>query len=339
MFSKVLQTKNIKARLKNIEFSNIPIPDMTYTRNLINKFNPLKDQNYDLPLNKGSDANFLVLLISLMSFLAVLSLSGTIAINKMTNRWSSGLENKVTVEIAVETKEGHILSKETIGQETLSLYKMLSEHKYVESITVLNHEDIQELLSPWIGEDMSLEDLPLPGLIAVELYKVDEKGLKELTKDIETTSQYAQLETHREWLSDLINFTNALKMLALIITIIISFITVIAISYAVSTRLALHHNEVTLLHHMGASDNYIAKQFRNHAIILSFKGGMIGTIAGLIVTFILTLLSRNSGTDLIPVIHIGVWGIVLLCIVPAIVCTIAIITSYLTVLRSLTKMP
>ncbi len=305
----------------------------------LKKHNPLKDQNYDLPLNKGSDANFLILLISLMSFLAVLSLSGTIAINKMTNRWSSGLENKVTIEISVETKNGHILSQETIGKETISLYKMLSEHKDVKSASVLSHEDIQELLSPWLGQDMSLKDISLPGLIAVELKDIDEEELKALSKDIEKTSHYAQLETHREWLSDLINFANALRTLAFIITLIISFITIVAISFAVRTRLALHHNEVKLLHHMGASDNYIAKQFRNHAIILSFKGGIIGTAAGLVVTFILTLLSRNSGTDLIPVIHVGVWGIALLCIVPVIVCTIAIITSYLTVLRNLAKMP
>ena len=296
-------------------------------------------QNNDLPLNKGDDTNFLILLISLMSFLAVLSLSGTIAIDTMTNRWSSGLENKVTIEIAVETKKGHILSQETIAQETLALYKMLSQHPDVKSANVLNHEDIQELLSPWLGDDMSLKDLPLPGLIAVELRNIDEKGMKALTEEIEKISNYAQLETHREWLSDLINFTNILQMLALIITLIISGITIVAISYAIRTRLILHRNEVILLHHMGASDNYITKQFRNHAILLSFKGGLIGTGVGLLTTFILTLLSRNSGTDLIPVINIGAYGIVILCIVPLLICIIAVITSHLTVLRSLAKMP
>ncbi len=331
MFSKILYTtkkyNSVLAFVKN------------YTITMAKRYNPLKDQNYDLPLDKGSDTNFLILLISLMSFLAVLSLSGTIAINAMTNRWSSGLENKVTVEIAVETKDGHILSQETIREETLSIYKMLSNRKDVKSANILSYEDIQELLSPWLGKDMSLKDLPLPGLIAVELQNIDANGLETLTKDIEKISRYAKLETHREWLSDLINFANNLRSLALIITIIIGSITIVAISYAVRTRLALHHDEVELLHHMGASDNYIAKQFRNHAIILSFKGGIIGTTAGLIITFLLTTLSYHSNTDLIPAIHIGAWGIALLCIVPITICSIAVITSYLTVLRNLAKMP
>ncbi len=348
MFSKMIHNKiwqkphrllqHVQSRLPSFAFTSIS-NHIKSVINRLNKHNPLKRKNYDLPLDKNEDTHFLVLLIALMSFLAVLSISGTIAMDTMTNRWSSGLENKVTVEISVETKEGHILSQETIGQETLELYKMLSKHPDVKSADVLGYEDIQELLSPWLGDSMNMKDIPLPGLIAVELQNIDEDGLQAFTKDIEKTSRYAQLETHREWLSDLIHFTKTLQTLALIITIIIGFITVIAIAYAVRTRLALHHNEVELLHHMGARDNYIAEQFRGHAIALSFKGGVIGTAAGLVVTYALTLLSSHSGTDLIPVIHIGAWGIVILCAVPILVCIVAVATSQLTVLRNLAKMP
>ena len=347
MFSKMIHHKIWQKFLKLWQKTQSHFHTPTFTTasshikttvNKLNRHNPLKRKNYDLPLDKNDDTHFLVLLIALMSFLAVLSISGTIAMDTMTNRWSSGLENKVTIEISVETKEGHILSQETIGQETIDLYKMLTEHPDVKSADVLSHEDIQELLSPWLG-DMDMKDIPLPGLIAVELHNIDEDGLKAFTKDIEKTSRYAQLETHHEWLSDLIHFTKTLQTLALIITIIIGSITVIAIAYAMRTRLALHHNEVELLHHMGAHDNYIAEQFRSHAITLSFKGGIIGTAAGLTVTIILTMLSRNSGTDLIPVIHIGAWGIVILCTVPILVCIVAVVTSQLTVLRNLAKMP
>ncbi|MFP4098099.1 MAG: hypothetical protein ACLFU1_04870, partial [Alphaproteobacteria bacterium] len=129
----------------------------------------LRNRTYDLPLNEGADTHFLILLIALMSFLAVLSLSGTIAMHIMTNRWSSGLENKVTIEISINTEEGPQLSQATVKKETLELYKMLAEHPHVKSANVLNSEDVQELISPWLGDGLSLEDLPLPGLIAVEL--------------------------------------------------------------------------------------------------------------------------------------------------------------------------
>ncbi len=50
--------------------------------------NAIETRQYDLPLDNSEDSRFLILLIALMSFLAVLALSGTIALNSMTNKWS-----------------------------------------------------------------------------------------------------------------------------------------------------------------------------------------------------------------------------------------------------------
>ena len=299
----------------------------------------MQDQQYDLPLNNSQDSRFLILLIALMSFLAFLALSGTFALNTMTNKWSSGLENKVTIEISVETKDGHILSQDTVLKETKDLYAMLSMHPSVKSAEVLGNAEIQELISPWIGNDLSLGDIPLPGLIALELRKIDADGMHALKKDIRKISKHANLETHQEWLSDLINFTRTLRLLALLIAIIIGSITTIAIASAVRTRLAIHHSDVELLHYMGATDQYIAKQFQKHTMMLSLKGAVIGTAAGLVVLFFFTFLSRHSGTDLIPVIQVGVFGVVTLCLIPILASLITILTAHLTVLRSLAKMP
>ena len=44
---------------------------------------------YDLPLNKSEGTGFLVLLISLMSFLACISLTASFALDEVGRRWSS----------------------------------------------------------------------------------------------------------------------------------------------------------------------------------------------------------------------------------------------------------
>ena len=301
--------------------------------------NLLQSQNYDLPINNSEDSKFLILLIALMSFLAVLALGGTFALNSMTDKWSSGLENKVTIEISTQTKDGHILSQDTVLKETKDIYKALSTHPFVKTAKILDDKEIQELISPWIGNDLSLGDIPLPGLIALELHTADANGLKVLKKDIEKISKHANLETHHEWLSDLILFTSTLRTLAFLVSLIIASITTVAIASAVRTRFAIYHNEVELLHHMGATDNYIAKQFQRHAVVLSLKGALIGTVLGLVITFLLTFMSHHSGTDLIPVLRIGALGILTLCLIPVLVAIITILTSHVTVLRSLAKMP
>lgn len=296
-------------------------------------------RDYDLPLSQSEDSRFLVLLIGLMSFLAVLACSGTFALNGMTSRWSSGLENKVTIEIPVETKEGHLLSSRTVQKETKKLENGLKNHRGLKSVTVLTNEDIQDLISPWIGDELSLNDIPLPGLIALELRYTDAESLAKLERDIHRISKYAQLETHHEWLADLMRFANALKALALFIALVIGGTTVIAIAAGVRTRLAIHRKEVELLHSMGATDNYIARQFQRHAMIIALQGGAIGTIGGMIITGGIIMLSARSGTPLIPTIEIGSSGIALLCSIPVLASLIAMITSRFTVLRSLIEMP
>ncbi len=312
------------------------IKDHKVTQHLL-KYLGFRD--YDLPLHDSEDSRFLILLVGLMSFLAVLACSGTFALGNMTDRWSSGLENKVTIEIPVETKEGHLLSNRTVNKETKKLASRLKNNPIIKSVKILTSEEIQELISPWIGKDLTLNDIPLPGLIAVELRRSDADSIDMLRANIEAISKYAQLETHHEWLADLISFTNSLKILSLFITLIIGGATIIAIAAGVKTRLAIHNKEVELLHHMGASDNYIARQFQRHAMILAFKGGVIGALSGLFITGIIVVLSKNTGSPLLPAIEIGYLGALFLFTIPAIAALIAIITSRLTVLRSLAEMP
>lgn len=296
-------------------------------------------REYDLPLNKSEDSSFLVLLIGLMSFLAILAFSGTLALNNMTSRWSSGLENKVTVEISVETPQGHLLSNETVKTETKKLARHLRESPLIDSVKVMSHEEVQKLISPWIGDNLTLTDIPLPGLIALELRSSSPQQLSALRNEVEEISPYARLETHHDWLADLVRFAATLKTLALIIGIIIGGATITAITAGMRTRMAIHKKEVELLHSMGASDSYIARQFQRHAMILSAKGALAGTIAGLFITFITLVMSGHSGTSLIPSIEIHLGGMLFLISIPFFVILIATLTSRFTVLRSLARMP
>ncbi len=345
IYSKISEKINTYSPNKKNFIKEVEAVITTTTTKFINIKNyilkNLRYREYDLPLNESEDTKFLILLVGLMSFLAVLACSGAFALNNMTKRWSSGLENKVTIEIPVETKEGILLSNITINEETEKLAKKLKSNKIVKSIKILTNEEIQELISPWIGKELTLNDIPLPGLIALELKNSDKKSIEKLRLDIKNISEYAYLETHHEWLKDLISFTNSLKALSVFIAIIIGATTIIAISAGVRTRLAIHNKEVELLHHMGASDSYIAHQFQRHAMILALKGGGIGTLSGLIVTAVIIIVSKSKNMEaaLIPSMEISFIGFLFLLTIPIIAAIIAIITSRFTVLRSLTKMP
>src|SRR6056297_3589778 len=73
-------------------------------------------RQYDLPLNKDKGNNFLMLLMALMTIMGVFALTGTFALSAMKERWTSGLENKATIEIPAQDENGVLLQTETINR-------------------------------------------------------------------------------------------------------------------------------------------------------------------------------------------------------------------------------
>ncbi|MCB1682039.1 MAG: FtsX-like permease family protein [Alphaproteobacteria bacterium] len=299
----------------------------------------LGSKGYDLPFGSDADRGYLLLLVGLMSFLAVLACAGTLSLHAMTQRWSSGLENKITIEIKAEDRDGTMLSPETIRLETEKITEMLQKNPAVKSFEALQEKEIKKLVSPWLGEDFSLEDIPLPGLIAVELNVSSPEALEKLTGSIKKLSPTARVDTHREWLQDILRFTGTLQWIALFVALIVALTTVTAISSGVKSRMAVHKDQVEILHLIGASDKYIARQFQWHAIIIALLGSILGTAAGLgMATFIL-LLSGQSGTSLIPQISLDSTSMLIFIFLPVIASIISGVTARFTVLRTLSLMP
>lgn len=296
-------------------------------------------RHYDLPLTKGGGTGFLTILIALMTFLALMAIGVSFSLSAISERWSSGLENKVTIEIPAENKNSELRSAETIRRLTQDVQKALNKNPAVKSVSVMADEEIQALISPWLGEDMILHDIPLPGLIAVELEKMTPDRTAEIEKSLLEIDQSIRLDTHEGWLEDLLRFTHALQIAAVLILLVIGVTTVIAVAGAVRARMAIHSEDVELLHLMGASDEYVTRQFQHHALIIALKGGCIGTLAGLVLLAGLGVLMGSAAPGLIPDMHFSTGFILALAFLPGLICLIAILSARYTVLRVLSLMP
>jgi cell division transport system permease protein len=309
--------------------------------------NPFKEKRlgraetrrYDLPLNKGSGTGFLTLLIGLMTFLAVLALSASFALSAMTHRWSSGLENRATVEISAKGADSKLLSPQQIKDEAAKIDSVLKSHPAVKASHILSDEEIQALVKPWLGEDLLLDNVPLPGLISVDLQNSNPDALKGLSRAIASASPNAHLDTHESWLHDLLRFTGALQFAAAILTIVIGCTAITAVAGAVKARLAVHSADVELLHLMGASDGYIARQFQRHSMMLALQGAFAGLLAGSLILLVVGWVSGRMDVNLLPDFRLEPTQIFTLSVLPLIAALLAIIAARHTVLRTLSRMP
>lgn len=296
-------------------------------------------RRYDLPLASDAGTGFLVLLIALMTFLAVLALGVSFTLGSMTARWSSGLENKVTIEIPMEKSDGGMRTKSDIAYLKDEISKRLANDPNIKRLEIMEDRAVQDLLSPWLGDEAVLDNIPLPGLISAELNISDPDITNKLRTTLKAINPDLHLDTHENWLGDLLRMAGALQLAAGFVALIIGLTTITAIAGAMRSRMAVHAEDVQLLHLMGASDEYITRQFQRHALILSLQGAVAGGLAGAVVLLLIGLVSGDAAAALVPDFTMGPAHIGIFLFLPLAVCAVATITARFTVLRVLSTMP
>ena len=296
-------------------------------------------RSYDLPLNRGAGTGFLVILIALMTCLVMLALASSFALSAMTERWSAGLQNQLSIEIPTQGADGALLNRAEISALSDRIAAALDGMKGIKAVHVLSEAELGKLIEPWLGQDALQGEFPVPGLISIETEGMEAQDLQNLRDTIKQVTPRARLDTHEKWLNDLLRFTGALNLSALVLLLVISVTTVTAVGGAVRSRLAVHRAEVELLHLMGANDSYITRQFQRHSLILALRGGAAGAVMGALFLLVIGWVAGRMGVALLPDFTLTTAQAVALALTPLAAGLIATLTARWTVIRVLSSFP
>lgn len=299
-------------------------------------------RRYDLPFQKDIGTNYMMSVIIMMVFLGVLSMALHLGMRALGDYWASGLEGKMTIEIPAESLDGGLRDQERLEDIAELMITRMNAFDDIETATQIPQHDIVDMVSPWLGEQITQTDIPLPILISLET--VDNKTLtndqitvlKNAVIGIDATSR---LDTHKNWLDELVKMTGILRIVSIIMGIVITLTTLMAVAGVVRARLAAHMDDVELLHLMGATDHYISKQFKRHILGLAFKGATIGTGLGLLMIYIVFKLSSNLGFVLIPNYAFTAYEWSAILSVPLAIILLCFYTARKTLKNALVKMP
>lgn len=298
-------------------------------------------RRYDLPLNESGGSGFLRLLIGLMSILTMLALSTGFVLSDMTGRWAAGVQNHMTIEIPAEDKDGKVLPPEKVRALTGQVQDIAIKHQAIEEAKIMPRAEIEKLIAPWLGEDLAgaQDSIPLPGLITLTLKPDEEFRTDIFEKRLQTVSPMVRLDTHESWLKTVLRFTGALKFAAYFITLTILITTTVAVAGAIRTKMAVHKDELQLLHLMGALDSYIARQFQRHSMVLAFQGAMLGCLSGGFLLLLVGWIAGKMEIAVVPEFNLSGAQILLLCLLPFFISLLAMGTARYAVLRALKEMP
>lgn len=215
----------------------------------------------------------LMLVVAIMSFLACLTVGFVTVVNDAATDWSNELVREITIQI--RPVDGIDMLQQI--DRTVALAQ---EFQGVGHVRALSDQETQELLQPWLGGDLNLDDLPVPRLILVKIAQPELLDLTEMKATIEDDIRGASLDDHRLWTQQLSSMANGAVVIGFGILILVLASMILSVVFATRAAMSGNKEVVEVLHFVGAEDSFIASQFQRHFLVLGLKGGLVGGAIG-----------------------------------------------------------
>jgi len=279
----------------------------------------------------------LTLVITIMCFLASLTAGAVYMMNQSASDWLRGMASEVTVQL--EAKE-----RTDVDKLVAEVTGFLSRQPGVAKVRALSIADAAQLLEPWLGHTEALSALPVPRLIAVELDRTSPPDFDVLRAALANNFPGATIDDHRRWQQQIRTITRSFALGGLAILLLVGAATTAIIVSATKSAMASNRDIVEVLHFVGATDRFIAREFERHFLRLGVRAGVVGALWAILVFLampaVMELLGGGTVTvaelrRLIGVASLDLPGYFLLGIVVLVIAALCMLTSRIGVYRIL----
>lgn len=279
----------------------------------------------------------LTLVIAIMCFLACLTAGAVWMIKQSADAWLKDIASEVTVQ--VEPRE-----KTDIEKSVLEVVTFLEQQRGISAAKPLSLEESAGLLEPWLGSTEALKALPVPRLIAIEIDRADPPDLGEIGTALQRDFKGVSLDDHRRWQQQIRAVTGSFALGGIAIFLLVAAATTAVIVSATKSAMASNKDIVEVLHFVGATDKFIAREFEKHFLRLGIKAGIVGAIAAMAVFLTMPAIMDLLGGGAVSAVEmqrlvgtgsLDAAGYVLLGLVVVIIAGLCMITSRVGVYRIL----
>jgi cell division transport system permease protein len=216
----------------------------------------------------------LVVVIAIMTFLACLTAGAALLVADASQAWRSDVLRDATIQV----KPGPNDDVDNLVAKTVAVATQAPE---VESAHAYSKAESEKLLEPWLGAGLDLSQLPIPRLIVVRLRDQRSEDLATLRSALASAVPQADLDDHRVWAARLGAMADAVVILAAALFVLMIVAMGTAIGFATRGAMAGNREIIEVLHLVGASNAFIAKEFQGHFRRLGFRGATIGGLAAI----------------------------------------------------------
>lgn len=286
------------------------------------------------PANIAGQA--LSLVIAIMSFLACLTVGGVSMVDRSASAWQSQISREATVQIRPAQDFD-------IDQALVEAQRIAIGFEGVTDAKIIGLSQTAELLEPWLGVGLDLDELPVPRLVVVTIDEEEPPDFDTMRQAITDAIPNATLDDHRAWVDRLVSMARTTTYVGLGVLILVLAALVLTVVFATRGALASNHIIIEVLHFVGARANFIASQFQKRFFWIGLRGALVGGSVSVFLFFVfqfwaglnLTTAEGEQVAALFGDFSIGLRSFLGALFVVILVAILTTITARFTVLRTL----
>ncbi|SMH57255.1 cell division protein FtsX [Mesorhizobium australicum] len=280
--------------------------------------------------------NALVLVIAIMTFLSCLTLGAVTLVRDTASMWQSQISREATIQI----KPADGLDMEAA---LVTVQEIVGAFPGVREARIVDRAATARLLSPWLGEGLDLDELPVPRLVIVTIDESAPPDFAAIRAALAQEVPAAKLDDHRTWIDRLISMARTTVAIGIATLGLILAATVLTVVFATRGAMAGNGQIIEVLHFVGAEASFIASEFRRHFLLIGAKGAAAGGLVAILVFIVFGWWSsRNMATPeadqaaaLFGNFAIGLAGYLGVAVIVGLVAVLTAATSHVTVVSYL----
>ena len=278
----------------------------------------------------------LVAVVAIMTFLASLTMGAVVLIAASASEWQADVAREVTIQIIPAPGRD-------VDVAVAKAAAVARAFTGIGDVRAYSKDESAKLLEPWLGQDLSLDELPVPRLIVVKIAAGAAPDLPQLRRMLAEQVPGATLDDHRGWVERMRTMAGTAVAAGIGVLLLMIAATMLSVTFATRGAMATNKPVIEVLHFVGAKNGFIAGHFQRHFLLLGLEGGAIGGGAAIALFALAGLISRwfsgSAGGEqtaaLFGSFSIGLTGYIAVLVQVVLIALVTAVTSRHTVNRTL----
>jgi cell division transport system permease protein len=293
---------------------------------------------FDTPLvpRNSIAGRALIAVVAIMTFLASLTTGAVLLIGSAASEWQSDVSREVTIQL-VPAPGRDLDSAVDKAAAVARAFPGIGE------VRAYSKEESSKLLEPWLGNGLTLDELPVPRLIVVKIAAGAAPDIPQLRRLLTAQVPGAMLDDHRGWIDRMRAMAGTAVAAGVGILFLVIAATMLSVTFATRGAMATNKPVIEVLHFVGAKNGFIAGRFQRHFLFLGLQGGAIGggiaivlfALAGVISGWFAGTAGGEQTTAMFGSFSIGITGYVAVLGQVVLIALVTAVTSRHTVNRTL----